>query len=131
MSQSNAGYHDDTPHSASTPTDVTRPHDAPADPTRPYDTPADASRPGEHQDPERAEDLAGSARVERPTGVSWPTVVFGSIAVAVGTLVLLVQTVGLDIAWSVVVPATVVVIGAVLIVLGVIGLFTRREQDAP
>jgi hypothetical protein len=64
---------------------------------------------------------------ERPTGVSWPTVVLGAVALAVGLLILLVQMAGLAVDWSVVAPATVVGAGMLLVVLGLIGLLTRQR----
>jgi len=58
-------------------------------------------------------------------------VAFGAIALAVGTLVLGLQTLDLAIDWSFVVPAAIVTVGSLLIVLGVVGLFRRRDDEAP
>ncbi|HKJ11149.1 MAG TPA: hypothetical protein VJ976_02040 [Ornithinimicrobium sp.] len=112
---------------ATGPVDTTR--------TRPHYPPAPQpgrQSPGQGDDAHPAADRHETADVPaRPTGVSWPTVAFGAIALAVGTLVLGLQTLDLAIDWSFVVPAAIVTVGSLLIVLGVVGLFRRRDDEAP
>lgn len=65
----------------------------------------------------------------RPTGTSWATVILGLVALVVGGLVLTVQTVDLDVDWSIATPAVFVGAGGLLVVLGLIALMNRRGQE--
>ncbi|MGB7450021.1 MAG: hypothetical protein WA892_12960 [Ornithinimicrobium sp.] len=109
-------------------TTETRPHRVAApEAEQPYSSSSREEPPAGDQHPPNQHDQQG--RLDRPTGISWPTVVVGAVALAVGTLVLVLQTLSPTIDWSFVVPAVIVVVGTLLIVLGVVGLFTRRDHD--
>lgn len=68
-------------------------------------------------------------RVQRPTGPSWPTIVFGVLCLLLAGGVATSQLLDLSVDWSVALPAAVVAVGLLVALLGLASMRGRTAGE--
>jgi hypothetical protein len=87
------------------------------------DTPIERHRPNP-DDPNQ-----GVGKPTRPEGPNAAPIVLGLVALALAALIIVTETMDVQVDWSRVGPGAIVGVGALLVVLGAIGLVRRHDGD--